>query len=273
MATINNTKEQSSVAKSTQTDTKSQNTLITELNVLASKREEWQSLYDRTNSSLYDLLAGCLGFYHKIKGKPVEKAVVKILKDELEKRKMTIQKNTTVFLLIVRYVFNTERRRSHTYARALAIAVNDGVTPKGFAKWVRDEGGIEDVVAKGSTNATKKKKVVLLNNLESVKDMLITQIEKPLAIVPKSKLLKTTESNEYTLLIGKTQADGKTRVLSVVPNASDKMIEDAIKNIANELMKQYEETHKPKLVDEQQEIMSEMFAEVFGKAATLKKAA
>ena len=259
MATINNTKEQSSVAKSTQTDTKSQNTLITELNVLASKREEWQSLYDRTNSSLYDLLAGCLGFYHKIKGKPVEKAVVKILKDELEKRKMTIQKNTTVFLLIVRYVFNTERRRSHTYARALAIAVNDGVTPKGFAKC--------------STNATKKKKVVLLTNLESVKDMLITQIEKPLAIVPKSKLLKTTESNEYTLLIGKTQADGKTRVLSVVPNASDKMIEDAIKNIANELMKQYEETHKPKLVDEQQEIMSEMFAEVFGKAATLKKAA
>lgn len=279
--TINKTSKKTATAKSatssaaTQLVPKSQNTLITELTGLLSKREKWQGTYDRTNTRLYDLLAGCLEFYYKTKGKPDEKAVVKMLKEELEKREMKIQKNTTVFLLIVRYVFNAERRRSHVYARALAVAVNSGVTKAGFAKWVRDAGGIEEVVTNGSTNSTKNKREDLSASIQAVNDMLSTQIEKPLAMVPKSNLIKVTESGDYTLLIGKTRADGKTSVLSVVPNASDKMLKAAIRNIALELAKQVEEIQKPKLDAERQAIMSEMLAEALGnkKAPKLKQAA
>jgi hypothetical protein len=53
------------------------------------------------------------------------------------------------------------------------------------------------------------------------------------------------------------------------------MVNMAIANIASELLKQYEETHKTKLDEERQAIMGEMLAEALGtkKGPKLKKAA
>ena len=265
----------SSKAKSKNAKANTKNTLLAPLDALIEVRKKWQVSYDHSNEGLYQLLADCLGLYTEIKGMPTEKATLTAIKKELVERGVTIQKNSTVFNLIVRYVFNSERRRTHIYAKALAVAINEGVTKEGFPSWVDDFGGIEEVATQKANISKQKKSAEFVTQIESVKNMLITQIASPLAIVPKTTLLNSTDTQDYTLLIGKMQADGKTRVLSVVPNTSATMVNMAIANIAGELLKQYEETHKTKLDEERQAIMGEMLAEALGhkKSPKLKKAA
>ena len=265
----------SSKAKSKNAKANTKNTLLAPLDALIEVRKKWQVSYDHSNEGLYQLLADCLGLYTEIKGMPTEKATLTAIKKELVERGVTIQKNSTVFNLIVRYVFNSERRRTHIYAKALAVAINEGVTKEEFPSWVDDFGGIEEVATQKANISKQKKSAEFVTQIESVKNMLITQISSPLAIVPKTTLLNSTDTQDYTLLIGKMQADGKTRVLSVVPNTSATMVNMAIANIAGELLKQYEETHKTKLDEERQTIMGEMLAEALGhkKGPKLKKAA
>ena len=74
--------------------------------------------------------------------------------------------------------------------------------------------------------------------VELVKDLLDTQLKNPLAIVPKTLLLDVASTAEYTLLIGKTLANGETQVLNVIPDATSAMIDMAIKKIAQALINQ-----------------------------------
>jgi hypothetical protein len=273
--TMKNTTTTSNQARSKNVPAKASNTLLAPLDALMEARKKWQVSYDHSNEGLYQLLANCLGLYTEIKGMPTEKATLTAIKKQLVERGVTIQKNSTVFNLIVRYVFNSERRRSHIYAKALAVAIDKGITKEAFPSWVDDFGGIEEVATQKANVSKQKKSAEFVSQIESVKNMLITQIASPLAVVPKTTLLNSTDTQDYTLLIGKMQADGKTRVLSVVPNTSATMVNMAIANIAGELLKQYEETHKTKLDEERQAIMGEMLAEALGtkKGPKLKKAA
>lgn len=207
--------------------------MIAKLDELVTKRKAWQVEFDRTNKGLYSLLASCLESYYEIKGTTAEKEILEGIKTTLKARKVKVQESTPVLTLLVRYVFNAERRRAHSYARALRVAVSEKITAAEFAKWVAKFGGVEEVAkTQGATEETLKKREQLLAKMEEVKDLLEQQIDTPLATVAKTALVNAADTAEYTLLIGKMQANGKTKVLSVVPNSSSAMLETAIKKIA-----------------------------------------
>ena len=94
---------------------------------------------------------------------------------------------------------------------------------------------------KGITDETIKKRSQLDNKVSEVKQLLVNQLQHPLALVPKTALAHPADSAEYTLLIGKMLASGQTQVLSVVPGSSGAMIEQAIRKIAQELLNKVEE--------------------------------
>ncbi len=233
-------------------------TMIAKLDELAAKRNVWQAEYDRTNKGLYNLLAGCLNMYNEIKGTTAEKEILAGIKTALAARGVRVLQSTTVLTMIVRYVFNTERRRAHAYARVLRAAANDNISVEKFAGWVEEFGGIEEVSSnKGATEETLKKRAILVNKVEEVKELLVQQLQNPLAVAPKTALVKAVDTGEYTLLIGKMLANGETQVLSVVPDTTNAMIEAALKLIAGALIKGVDNIKKEHAIDAVAKAMNE----------------
>jgi hypothetical protein len=128
----------------------------------------------------------------------------------------------------------------------LRVAVNEKIDGGHFVEWVMNHGGIEEITNnKGATEETLKKRAMISNKVEEVKDLLVSRVEKPLSIVPKTNIALPADSSEYTLLLGKMLANGETKVLSVVPNATSAMLDQAIRKIAEALMKQIDDlAHK-----------------------------
>ncbi|OIM97778.1 hypothetical protein A9236_00020 [Polynucleobacter sp. QLW-P1DATA-2] len=220
---------------------------IGKLDELVTQRNAWQvNLYDKSNKALYTLLGDCLDVYWSIKGSAAEKEILDGIKITLKARGTEVQSSTPVLTLLVKYVFNAERRRASTYSRTLRVAVNEKINGNGFAEWVAKHGGIEEITnSKGATEETLKKRAMICNKVEEVKDLLIGRVDKPLSIVPKTNLVLPADSSEYTLLLGKMLPSGETKVLSVVPNSSSAMLDQAIRKIAEALIKQIEEfAHK-----------------------------
>ena len=216
---------------------------LVKLDALATRRQVWQrDFYDKSNKGLYALLSECLGMYYEIKGSPAEKVVLKGIKANLESRGIKVQTSTPVLTLIVKYVFNAERRRASAYSRALRVAAKEAISVGDFADWVAKVGGVDEVAStKGVTDETLKKRGQLDAKVAEVKQLLVSQLQHPLALVPKTALAHPADSAEYTLLIGKMLASGQTQVLSVVPGSSGAMIEQAIRKIAQELLNKVEE--------------------------------
>ena len=212
-------------------------TVINKMNKLSTQRDEWQVQYDRTNTALYGLLAECLNIYNEIKGTTAEKEVIAQIKEHLAQRKMQVKAGTSVINLIVRYVFNSDRRRISSYARALSVAIKEAITVEDFAGWVSAFGGIEEVArVKGATPETQQKNFELGNQITAVHEFLDLSLETPLAIVPKTGLSDVAGSGEFTLLIGKTLGNGVTQVLSIIPDTTQAMVDMAIKKIAQSLI-------------------------------------
>ena len=240
---------------------------LVKLDALANRRQVWQrDFYDKSNKGLYALLSECLGMYYEIKGSPAEKVVLEGIKANLEGRGIKVQASTPVLTLIVKYVFNAERRRASAYSRALRVAAKEAVSVGNFAEWVTKVGGVEEVAStKGITDETIKKRSQLDNKVSEVKQLLVSQLQHPLALVPKTALAHPADSAEYTLLIGKMLASGQTQVLSVVPGSTTAMIDQAIRKIAQELINKVDEHIKAQTEIAAQAAVSEAANQAFFK--------
>jgi hypothetical protein len=212
---------------------------IARLNELSAQRETWErDLFARSNKALYELLMECLKVFLSIKGTGAESVVLADMKTVLAANGIVTKGTSPVLTVIVRYVFKNDRRRAHSYSRVLRIAVLEGVEPARFADWVAEQGGIEEVVrTKALSEETLKKRATLNDYAVQAKQLLLEQLSAPLATVAKTGLMgNAVDTGEYTLLIGKTQANGETKVLSVVPSATESMIKAAVQHIAQALM-------------------------------------
>lgn len=130
------------VNKSTEVNTAKD--VMNKLDGLYQKGIEWTTQYNRTNATLYLLLAHCLEIYGFIKGKSYEGDVIKTMLKALADRGFTVPKHPRIINLIVRYVFNTERRRVYAYARALNvecrwIVLQLGLSNKGVSKKLQNK--------------------------------------------------------------------------------------------------------------------------------------
>lgn len=209
--------------------------VMAKLDDLVIQRQAFQAEYDKVNDTLFDLLAQCLEVYLTTKGGKAEKNVLDAIKNDFALRSIEIGRQPTVLSLIVRYVFIDDKkhgRRIQSYVRALSYAMQSGASPATFADYVKSFGGIEEVVStQGVKPATQVKRDTLKAQVSVIKNELS---DAPvLAIVPAVPLVKHAETNDYTLLIGRTVLSGETEVLAVVPKATDAMINQAIAKIAD----------------------------------------
>lgn len=212
-------------------------TVINKLESLSAQRQNWQPQYDSTRATLHALMAECLAIFLEVKGTTAEKVVMDQIKAQLVNRGYQQKNGTPIINLIVRYVFDSDRRRVSGYARALSVAIKEGIKADGFVEWVNKFGGIEEVTrTTGKTPETLQKQAKLESQVTVVNELLDFTLNEPLAIVPKTGLSDVAGSGEWTLLIGKTLGNGTTQVVSVVPNTTQAMVDMAIKKIAQGLI-------------------------------------
>ena len=211
--------------------------VLKKLDALYKRGIVWNKEHDRMNLKLYSMLEECLGTFHNIKGQSFESEVIKVMNQTLIERGFVEPKHPKIINLIVRYVFNTESRRVHSYARALNIAISEGVETHRFAHWVAEQGGIDGLASsKGKTEATLQRNAVLVEKGIEARQLLIDAISKPLATIAKDRLTDRAGGGEYTLLIGKTVGNNKTNILATVPDVSSKTIDAMIKKIATAIL-------------------------------------
>ena len=186
---------------------------IGELDKLIEQRKAWEAgAYKTSTDELYSMLACCLDKLLQLRGSDSKQAKQRrLLNERLKAAGLAFRESTPLATKIVRYVFGSDRRRSHTYARAIISAVEhkkDGLT---FASWVREQGGIEEVKRKAKTGLSPK-------DIEERQRELAEQhlhVKKALVSFKSVKELRPSAENstQFSYAIIRTDTDGKASVV------------------------------------------------------------
>ena len=213
--------------------------IVQSLDALSAKRQVWESTdFKKANDGLYALLAECLDTFRS-KYVNASKQQCKTLREELvgllKVAGVKVQKNTSTLTMFVRYVFGSDRKRAHGYSYVLAAAISHEVETVGFADWVRDQGGIEEIKRKmvKSEQAIEKAKRVKAT-LEEVVREVETALISPIASVPLAL------SGQFAILLAKPNLDGTTSVVGALPDVSEKLFSLLLERVARQRVKSAE---------------------------------
>jgi hypothetical protein len=139
------------------------------INRLINDREDWEkSELVRSNDKLYEILQSCYALHNTMVGSDaLAKSLRKGLANYIESKNYLFTNSTPLMTKVVKCVFGVDRRRVHAYATALLAAKDSRVSVIEITKWLRDQGGVEEVrrASKASTNTVQARvsegKVVL----------------------------------------------------------------------------------------------------------------
>ena len=105
-------------------------------------RDNWQVHEEKTNHSLYEILADCFEAYQAlVLDKEARSHFFKSYKSE----DLTENKRTPLESKVIRYVFKISRRKLSAYARVLRVANAAGIKRSALPSWITEQGGIEQI--------------------------------------------------------------------------------------------------------------------------------
>lgn len=193
-------------------------TTVQQLDALLERCKSWEGKeFKKSNEILIGLLADALGIFTDkfLKGTDDDK---KTLRQDLEKRLkaagIKVQRNSTTLTMFVRYIFNSDRKRSHGYAYVLKAAISHAKAPAELPDWIINEGGIEQIkrkmVQSEKAKANQAKLVVAKEQVSTA----ITQAE----LSPLAQVHIAGVTGNYALLLAKPQPNG---MVSIVGTLSD----------------------------------------------------
>ena len=203
------------------------------LDALSVKRDAWENgAFKAANEALYGLLADTLDIYNSkfLCGEMNDqRALRKELVLRLKEMGVKTQINSTTLTMLVRFVFKSDRKRAHRYAYVLTAAVKDGIAAADFANYVRNAGGVEEVVRTMAVKeATLQKRAAVKAAEGVVKSEVDYNTLNPLAVI------NMATEGEYAVLIAKPQPDGTTRIINVLNDANDAVISALMRYIAKQ---------------------------------------
>jgi hypothetical protein len=129
--------------------------IVEKLDQLSVEREHYEANeLLRSNQRLYTLLGEVLTLYYTANtSETLLRDTIKVVKARLTERGIRVQRNSVALTLFVRYMFNSDRQRSLNYSRALQAAAQAKIQPEDFARFVDDNGGIEECKRKVAISA------------------------------------------------------------------------------------------------------------------------
>lgn len=234
---------------------------------LVIERQVWEDTLVRSaNEYKYAVMQKCYRLYKCMEGNSSEaKALRKALDDYIKSKGYQARPSSHTMNKIVRCVFaghdeKVAKHRVSTYAIALRVALNAGVTVEDLPQYLTNEGGVEVLRAKAAGRATDvvtPKQKAVLGSL-SVKNEELGSF-KHSAIVEKYDAGKTDQN---VVLLGSWQVDGSITVRAIVEG----------KGVVNAALASFHSTKKAndakKVAEQEQQTLAAATASAIKDAAT-----
>ncbi len=190
---------------------------------LVTEREVWEKTdCARSNEKLYALLQNCFALHNTMVGSDaLAKALRKGLVNYIEFRKYPFTDSTPLMTRIVKCVFGVDRRRVHSYATALLAAKERRIAVIELPRWLKEQGGVEEVRRSAKSGSTSMAKRV-----DEGKLVLQSEV---LAVVHSDKLnaqFSTEKLQEGVVLLATRSDDGSFAIRKVIQ--ADSVVKAAI---------------------------------------------
>jgi hypothetical protein len=191
--------------------------IIVWLTDLQSKRETWENgAYKTSNDELYRILASCLDIYQQLLHSD-KRDDRKELTARLTQLGYKMTESTPLATKVIRYVFKTDRKRSHTYSRVITCAHHAGIDAVRLPRWIEQCGGIEEVRRIATSGVSNAQRTATLVSL--AEDLLSSQ--KPVVTLtkPSAEFRPETGSvRRYSLALVRLEDDGTCAVVYGINN-------------------------------------------------------
>lgn len=219
--------------------------VIKKAQVLFSKREHYETeTLARSNKELYGILAEVLALYYEAFEDKSLADTLKLMKAALIERGMRVQNNTTALNVFVRFVFNSERKRTYNYVCTLMAALQANILPTQLAEFIEGKHGVEECKRSVSMkDETVKRKAAVADAsvqvLELLRDMPAAEV-----IKLNGTQASLAEGTDYAFVIARKTAGGKLELLRTVPVTTKGMQSAAVKALAEDLIAKQEQVVK-----------------------------
>jgi hypothetical protein len=178
---------------------------------LINEQKEWFNGVHRTaNEQLYLILQRCYDLYKSMAADAeVAHKIDQALDQHFLLRNMESKADTKLSKIIYCIFGTSDRRRVSSYAVALRIADDEGVTVDALPEFLRNAGGVEEVRRSKSSDAVTVDKIAVAKG--KLIDALLTIDDRSLAALLKDK----TKHNGKVVLVASQGANG-TLIINAV---------------------------------------------------------
>lgn len=233
------------------------NTTIATANDLRNQHDTYINVtLVRTNNELYNILSKVQELYVNAgKGGYLEE-VLSIMKEELEKRDVKVQKNTPKITVFIRYTLNCDRKRANKYKTVIEAAIDKNIASEGLTDFITNSNGIEEIRAERvKTDKQLAKEEKLANEILAVDGKLKSM---PAVFTHKfeGQSVASSDGYDYAFVIARRNANGELELLQAVPTVSKVMVDSAIKSIANANLASKEKQEKEQEAATDESVMS-----------------
>ena len=177
------------------------------------QRIKWEDgVYRKSNAALYEVLAECLQFAGDLTTEAAKERT-KALEAFYTARKYKLRKDTPLVSRVLRAVFgDADRRRISTYSLVLRQAQKSNVAYKALAKWIEENGGVQEIkLARSPTFVSaKQKSVIAQQSFDSLTTLAEVKTE------ALSLLADADFVGEDCVLLAQQQADGSFAIRAVL---------------------------------------------------------
>lgn len=183
------------------------------LNGMEEQRIKWEDgIYRKSNAALYEVLATCLQFAGDLTTEAAKERN-NALEAFYKSRNYKLRKDTPLITRVVRAVFGgADRRRTSTYSLVLRQAKKSNVAYKALAKWIEDNGGVQEI--KLSRSATfvsdKQKSAIAQQDFDSLTTLAEVKTE------ALSLLADADFVGDDCVLLAQQQADGSFAIRALL---------------------------------------------------------
>jgi len=226
--------------------------IVGRANELSAQRETFETTtLARTNKELYGILSKVYQLFNDAVAENCIKESLKLMKDELAKRNVKVQRNSPALTVFVRYVFNSDRKRSYNYTRTLMAAAQAKIAPKNLAEYIESNNGVEEIKRTASkSEETLQKEKKLSTAIIEVEEEL-GAMQPIISVNLPNTSVTLSDGAKYAFVVARVAANGEFELLRAVPTTTKGMHSTAIKEMAKQLVdKQAEfETTQKKAAD------------------------
>lgn len=189
--------------------------LTNELDVLKESAESWYSKeYKTSNNMLYDMFSSLYALYEKCDNndEKVQTDVRKYITNICAKKNVTFKaKKPSLQALLVKFMFDNGKvkdcKRVSSYVRVFTLATTlTDVHSKNIAKWIEDNGGIENLRQHQTEGGVSKETRIAEGKATlKAKDSIAT-------VSTEATKHQALKADEVVLLVGIQNADGSVSV-------------------------------------------------------------